>query len=358
MLDNFDDLLSLAHDAHERKKYHDEIDFLKKALQSTTSKKDIASIYDKIGSSLYLLHKNKEAKQNLYFAIENLSGLSEDKTRELLRSINYKLGSIFFAEEDYQEALNYNLKAFQHIEHPYSENAFMVLTAIGVSYDNLNNYDKAINFYYKAMEVSGITDEDKAMLLQFLGQCYDKKGDDRKAFEYYHNLFSIDPNYDSDWYVMYRFAQLSYRFKRYGNSIDYFNKAITEIPLDQKNYLQHSHQLLGYNFLAKKEFKYALVELKAALKIKTDSSKRKSYIYCGMAQGYFGLNKINKAIKFGLKSLNEEYDEEVAEKMYFLLAFCYGMYGTTKNKEKEKLYTEKLKNLFPTSAYLRELKRF
>lgn len=357
-MDNFDDLLVFAQDAHERKEYHDEIDLLKKALKLATSKKDIASIYDKIGSSLYLLHKNEEAKQNLYFALENLPGLSEDETKELLWSINYKLGSVFFAEEDYQEALNYNLQAFQHIEHPYSEDAFMVLTAIGVSYENLNNYDKAITFYCKAKEVSGITDGDKAMVFQFLGQCYDKKGDDRKAFNYYHKLFLIDPNYVNGWYVMYRFAQLAYRFKRYENSINYFKKVIAVIPSDQKNYLQHSHQLLGYNFLTKREFKHALVELKAALKIKTDSSKRRSYIYCGMAQGYFGLNKTSKAIKFGIKALNEEYDEEVAEKMYFLLAFCYGMYGMTKNKEKEKLYTEKLKKSFPASAYLRELERF
>ncbi len=360
-MNNFNDLLVFAQDAHERKEYHDEIDLLKKALKLATGRKDIASIYDKIGSSLYLLHKNEEAKKNLYIALENLSGLSEDENKELLWSINYKLGSVFFALEDYKEALNYNLQAFQHIKHPSppsSEDTFMVITAIGVSYENLNNYDKAITFYRKAMEVSGITDGDKAMISQFLGQCYDKKGNDRKAFKYYHKLFSMDLNYVYDWFVMYRFAQLAYRLKKYEISINYFKKVIAEIPSDQKNYLQHSHQLLGYNFLTKKEFKHALLDLKAAIKIKTDSSKRRSYIYCGMAQSYFGLNKTSKAIKFGMKALNEEYDEEVAEKMYFLLAFCYGMYGITKNKEKEKLYTEKLKKSFPTSAYLRELERF
>ena len=358
MFNELEKILELAEDAHEQKKYSNELDLLQEALKLAAGKKDIVLIYEKIGSSLYLLHRHAEAKHNLFIALEKLSGLPEYETKTFLYSINYKLGSVFFAEQNYQEALNYNLKAFQYIEHPCSEEGFMVLLALGITYDNLNKYDKAISFYNKVLEFSEITNEDKAMVFQFLGQCYDKQGDDREAFKYYHKLFSIDPDYDSGWYVMYRFALFAYRFRRYEISIDYFKKVITEIPPDQRSYLQHSRQLLGYNFLTKKDFKHALVELKAALKIKTDSSKRRSYIYCGIAQGYFGLDKISKAIKFGIKALKEEYDEDVAEKMYFLLAFCYGMTGVNKNKSKEKLYIEKLKKSFPESPYLREIERF
>jgi hypothetical protein len=57
-----------------------------------------------------------------------------------------------------------------------------------------------------------------------------------------------------------------------------------------------------------------------------------------------------------LKTLKEEYDEAVEERIYFLLAFCYGTRGVHFNTEKELYYTEKLQKEFPDSAYLRELK--
>ena len=74
-----------------------------------------------------------------------------------------------------------------------------------------------------------------------------------------------------------------------------------------------------------------------------------------MESSYFGLDKIGKAIKFGLKALNEKFDEVVEERMFYLLAFCYGMWGIHRNSKKEQYYTELLKKKYPNSAYLREL---
>jgi len=349
------ELLALAQDAHDQEDYFEEMELLKQAVKLSPGKKDSALIYEKFGTSLYLQGRREEAKQYYFLALDNLSNIPQNEAEEYIWLINDYLGAVFYDDGDYEKALFYKLKAYEYIEHLEPEDAFMLLTAIGVNQEKLQAYDSAIDFYLKALEIPDTPDEDKVMILRFLGQCYDKRGEDRKAFEYYHNLFVIDQDYDDGgWYLTYRFAQLSYRFGNYEDSITYFKKVIPQIPTDQIDYLESSYQLLGYNYLAKKEFELALNELMKASKLKTDSSDKYGYIYCGIAQAYFGLNKIKKTIRFGLKALDERLDEVIQEKVYYLLAYSYFL---KRNDKEAKVYLEKLRSLKPDSGYLRELEQ-
>ena len=236
-----------------------------------------------------------------------------------------------------------------------SEELVQMLEAAHDAYER-GDYDAGISLFQKALSVS-IQDQDKATIFEFLGHCYDKKGDEKTAFEFFRKTFSLNPNYFNGWYLLYRYAQLAYRFREFKISIEYLRRVLDEIPPDKENYVQYTHRLLGNNCLACNEYRQALHEFKEALRIETNS-KWKSYIYGGIAQAYFGLDKTGKALEFAQKTLTEEYNEGLEEKMYFLLAFCYGMRGIHKNKEKEEYYTERLRTSFPGSAYLRELEVF
>lgn len=216
------------------------------------------------------------------------------------------------------------------------------------------DYDKAIKLYEGAIRLP-VPNDDKAMLFEFIGQCYEKQGREHLAFENFSKAFASNPEYENGWYLFYRYAQLAYKFRKFDLSIEYLDKVVYKIPPDYQNYIQYSRRLLGNNFLEIEQYKRALSEFKEALKIDTNSHW-KSHIYLGIAHAYFGLNKIDKSIKFALKTLKEEYDEAVEERIYFLLAFCYGTRGIHFNTEKELYYTEKLQKEFPDSAYLRELK--
>lgn len=220
--------------------------------------------------------------------------------------------------------------------------------------EGLKDYDNAINLYEELLKLP-IPDDDKAMLFEFIGQCYDKQEREYLAFENFSKAFEADPEYENGWYLFYRYAQLAYRFRQFNVSIEYIEKTIGQIPSDSENYIQYAHRLLGNNYLYKENYKRALSEFKEALKIDTNSHW-KSHIYNGIAHSYFGQNKIGRAIKFALKALKEEYDKVIEERIYFLLAFCYGMRGIHCNTKKEQYYTEKLQEKFPNSAYLRELK--
>ncbi len=220
--------------------------------------------------------------------------------------------------------------------------------------EKFKDYDKAINLYEAALKLS-ILDDDKAMLFEFIGQCYDKQGREHLAFKNIGKAFASDPEYENGWYLFYRYAELAYRFRQFKISIEYLEKIVGQIPPDSQNYIQHTRRMLGNNFLALEQHNKALSEFKEALKVHTNSHW-KSHIYDGIAHSYFGLDKIGKSIKFALKALIEKYDKVVEERMYFLLAFCYGMRGIHCNTKKEQNYTEKLQKKFPNSAYLRELK--
>lgn len=216
------------------------------------------------------------------------------------------------------------------------------------------DYDKAIELYEEALRLS-VQNDDKAMLFEFIGQCYEKQGREHLAFENFSKAFVSNPEYENGWYLFYRYAQLAYKFRKFDLSIEYLDKAVYKIPSDYQNYIQYSRRLLGNNFLEIEQYKRALSEFKDALKIDTNSHW-KSHIYLGIAHAYFGLNKITKSIKFALKTLKEEYDEAVEERIYFLLAICYSKRGIHCDTKKELYYTEKLQKEFPDSAYLRELK--
>jgi len=215
------------------------------------------------------------------------------------------------------------------------------------------NYDQAINLYEEALRLP-IQNDDKAMLFDFIGQCYDKQKREHLAFENFGKAFEADPEYENGWYLFYRYAELAYCFRQLNVSIKYLEKIVGQIPPESENYIQYARRLLGLNYLQKKEYEKAALEFKIALQIKTNS-KWKSHIYDGLANSYFGLDKIGEAIKFGLKALNEEFDEVGEESMFYLLAFCYGMCGIHRNSKKELYYTELLKKKYPNSAYSREL---
>lgn len=215
------------------------------------------------------------------------------------------------------------------------------------------DYDTAINLYEEALRLP-IPSDDKAMLFEFIGQCYDKQGREHLAFENFGKAFKVDPEHENGWYLFYRYAELAYRFRRFNISTEYLEKIVGQIPPDYENYIQYTRRLLGINYLQKKEHEKATLEFQKALKIETNS-KWKAHIYDGLAHSYFGLDKIGKTIKFGSKALDEEFDEVVEERMCYLLAFCYGMWGIHRNSKKELYYTELLQKKYPNSAYLREL---
>lgn len=264
----------------------------------------------------------------------------------------YREGSSYFDQGEYKAALQPHLKALEFNEYVEKEEVFNLLLSIGVEYEKLCEYDQAISYYKNLLKLNYIETSDKCLVFQFIGQCYDKKGEEKIAYDYFNDLFRIDQNYDGGWYMFYRYAKLAYKYRDLETATKYFNVALKEIPAKETGYIQSSLQCLGYIFLEKELYKSAVVQFKKALKIRNSLDKVESEILSSLAQAYFGQNKFSKTVKYAKKSIEKPVDDEIVERSYFLLAFCYSV---KKDKNKEQYYINKLKHLKPNSPYLREL---
>ncbi|MDY7038126.1 MAG: tetratricopeptide repeat protein [Thermodesulfobacteriota bacterium] len=264
----------------------------------------------------------------------------------------YRKGSNYFDHGDYKAALQQHLKALEFNEYVEQEGVFNLFMSVGIEYEKIAEYDQAISYYKQLLDLSHIEKDDKTMLLQFIGQCFDKKGEEKSAYDYFKELFSINKHYDGDWYLVYRYAKLAYKYREFRTSLEYFNAALKIIPANERSYIQSSLQCLGYIFLEKESYKEAITHFKKALKMKAGLDKIESEILSGMAQAYFGRNKFAQAIKYSKKAIEEPHDDEISERSYFLLAFCYSV---KKDKQKEQYYIDKLQSLRPNSPYLKDL---
>jgi tetratricopeptide (TPR) repeat protein len=306
----------LSNCPRENKGFDDEIETLKKCLASEKDKKKSSTLYAK------------------------------------LWHVYYRKGAGYFDQGDYKAALQHHLKALEFIEYVEREGVFNLLMSVGIEYEKMGEYDQAISYYKRLIGSDNTEKADRVMLLQFIGQCYDKKGEEKVAYDYFKKLFSITQRYDGEWYLVYRYAKLAYKYREFDTSLCYFNAALKILPTNERHYIQSSLQCLGYILLEKKEYKQAITHFKRALKIKTGLDKVEAEIMSGMAQAYFGRNKFSQAIKCSKNAIKKTHDDEISERSYFLLAFCYSV---KKDKEKEQYYKEKLQGLRPNSPYLRDL---
>jgi tetratricopeptide (TPR) repeat protein len=264
----------------------------------------------------------------------------------------YRKGSNLFDQGDYKPALQQHLKAMEFNEYAEQKGIFNLLMYVGIEYEKISEYDQAIRYYQKLLDLDYIEKDDKSTLLQFIGQCFDKKGEEKAAYDCFNELFTINQSYDGEWYLLYRYAKLAYKYRDFGTSQEYFNAVLKIAPARERSYIQSSLQYLGYIFLEKESYKEAVAQFKKALKMKTGLDKVESEILSGIAQAYFGQNKFAQAIKYSKKAIGKPHDDEISERTFFLLAFCYGV---KKDKEKEQYYIDKLQRLRPNSPYLKDL---
>lgn len=264
----------------------------------------------------------------------------------------YRKGSSYFDQGDYKSALEQHLKALEFNEYVEQKGAFNLLMSIGIEYEKNSEFDQAVSYYKKLLTLDHIEKDDKCLVLQFIGQCFDKKGEEKAAYDFFNELFTLNQSYDGDWYLLYRYAKLAYKYRDFRISQEYFKAALKKTPTSERSYIQASLQCLGYILLEKELYKESVDHFKKALKMKTGLDRVESEILSGMAQAYFGRNKFAQAIKYSMKAIEKPHDDEISERSYFLLAFCYSV---KKDKKKEQYFIDKLQHLKPNSPYLKEL---
>ena len=208
---------------------------------------------------------------------------------------------------DYNKAIEYHEKALEIRINALGENQPELYNNLGISYDGLGDYNKAIEYHEKALEIRintlGENHPDVADSYNNLGISYDGLGDYNKAIEYHEKALEIRINTPGEnqnhrniirSYVF--LGKIYYGLGDYGKAIEYYEKAL-EIEI---NTLDENHPDIA------------------------DS-------YYNLGAAYNGLGDYNKAISFFEKALEieintlDENHPDIADSYYKLGAACNGL---------------------------------
>jgi len=141
---------------------------------------------------LYETSQNQEAKEFAYELMEN-PAIKEDS--ESLAKVYNLLGLVYWNLSDYQKALEYYSKALQINEEIGKKDGIATnLGNIGIVYQNLSDYPKAIEYFSKALHIN---DEigykiGTARNLGNIGVVYSNLSDYLKSLEYYSKALHIN----------------------------------------------------------------------------------------------------------------------------------------------------------------------
>ena len=238
----------------------------------------------------------------------------------------WKYGWCLNAYAYYKEALKVNLRSIQLLEELQCPNEIYAFpyNFIGVVYWKLGEYDKALEFYNKALEIRkevlGEKHTDTAMSYNNIGAVYENLGDYDKALEYYFKALEI---YKAVLGEKHRDTANSYNnigvvyddLGDYDKALEYHNKAleIREEVLEEDHpdtamsyinigvvyyELGNYDKALEYNFKALEIFKVVLGE--------KHPDTASSYENIGVV--YYNLGECDKALEYFNKALKIRKD--------------------------------------------------
>ena len=161
---------------------------------------------------------------------------------------------------DYNKAIEYHEKALEIRINALGENQPELYNNLGISYDGLGDYGKAIEYHEKALEIRintlGENHPDVADSYNNLGISYDGLGDYNKAIEYHKKTLEIRINTLGDDHlgVVNSYNNLGVAYNSlgdYNKAIEYHEKAL-EIRINTPGENQnHRNIIRSYVFLGK-----------------------------------------------------------------------------------------------------------
>jgi CHAT domain-containing protein/Flp pilus assembly protein TadD len=215
-------------------------------------------------------------------------------------------------QHDFLAALPLCLNAVAAAEKLGDPNSLSVIyTDLGNEYYDLGNYQKAIEFYTKALQIDIQIGDKKGEGADYgnLGNAYDSLGDYQKAIEYQNKRLQIalqigDKQGEGQVYGNLGIAY--YSLDDYQKAIEYYNKQLKiAFEIGDKNGEGNAYGGLGIAYYSLDDYQKAIEfqnkRLQIALQI--GDKKGEGNAYGNLGNAYYSLGDYQKAIEFHTKAL-------------------------------------------------------
>lgn len=235
---------------------------------------------------------------------------------------------------NYDESLKSLLKSLEVFEEiPNEVQVVAACTNLGLVYDRIENYDMAIKYYFKALNLYNEQIELNEAMGEFLG-----------IISLYNNIGNIYENKDNN-----------------ETAIQYYKKGL-KLALEKDDYFRQGvvYNNLGKIYLKLKRFDEAEDYLQTGLKVRERSQDKagmaKSYYFLGAY--YLDLKDYKKALEHSKKSLELGKDVGSLETQQVAASFLYQIYDSIGQHEKayqtHKLY-KKISDSLMNEKTIREM---
>lgn len=172
----------------------------------------------------YILAEQRANRQYMAFSLhlkgvikKNAGELDEaidllEQSLEILEALEDKQGILSTAasianayarKHDFANAINYDLRCLK-IAEELGNDFYMtgMLNNIGTTYMDLKDYDIALDYFYRALDIQQHTDNEHALALEGvtminIGSVFIRQDKDQKALEYYQKALILNEKYDA-----------------------------------------------------------------------------------------------------------------------------------------------------------------
>lgn len=247
--------------------------------QKASKIKPEAVYYSLIGDVYRALNNLNEAMKNYEEAL---------KINPKSDWANNGLGNAYFSKGDYDNAIKFYTKAIDISPNP------VYYTNIGDSYRNKKDMDKAILYYEEAIG----SNSEYVPAHNALGVVYYSKGEYDKAIEHYRNAISIDKKNNKESFIYYANLGNAYSAKKdWDEAIKNYMAAIRIEPNDDLSY-----NGLGNTYFGMGLYSHAIEQYQKAIAINPD---RYPIYYSNIGDALRRLKRWNDAIEYYRKAIDK-----------------------------------------------------
>ncbi len=336
-------------------------DSLKRVLKNNPSDTTKIRTFYNLGKE-FLKASNHDS--SLYYFNRAVELSEKHKDKFLLNSVYSGMVEFFFSSRNYSLALDYNFRILNLIDEAFIKGSSdsvklkslyaQLYSQIGLCYFNIENFDMALVYFNKGLEVaeaqlkkdqSLLNLERKLVNLVNIGGVFTQKKQFTKAREYFEKAIEINHTLDNLAYYAALYNNLGIIYKEEKNfkkSFDFYSRSleIREQLKDSAGMAQVLNNMAEY-YYTNKDFKNAISSLNKSISLSrsTRNIRSEMFAYQFLTETYEKMGNYSKALE-SHKEFKQLYDSITGSDQTANAARLEVMYQYEKQKKESELKQE------------------